>query len=359
MDQKSAPVEGSTERAPAMLRAEIAHTRAQMGATIEALHGRLNPTVLKEQALDSFHEAKATVADELKEGFAHAKELLKGELNEAKAAVKHELAAELENAKTKLSEEYRHAKATVRGATIGKVEHMVHEAKDTLRTTGHTVLDTIKANPIPATLIGAGLAWLFISVRQQRSRRFDVIEDEPQRGHILAERGFDTASNTAGGFRDKVAGAAHDAGANIASAAHTAADAVSHAAHQATESVGTFAHRAGEKAVELGKGTKRQVIRLQKGSASAYRANPIAVGAAVLAVGTAIGLAIPSTQREDALMGAKRDELFEKAQGMAHDALETVEEAGKKLVDTEMKKPQHVDGVQAASAPPDHHPRTI
>jgi len=343
-----------------MLRAEIAHTRAQMGATIEALHGRLNPSVLKEQAIDSFHEAKATVTDELKQSFADVKELLKEELSEAKAAVKQELAAELESAKTKVSEEIQNAKATVRAATIGKVEHMVHDAKDTLRTTGRTVFGTIKANPIPAALIGAGLAWMFIGARQQRSRRLDVsIKDAPDRGLALAARGFDSAMETAKDIRDKVATAASDASASIAGAAHTAADAVSHAAHQATESVSTFAHRAGEKAVELGKGTKAQAIRLQKGTASMYRANPIAIGAAVLAVGTAIGLAIPSTKREDALMGAKRDELFHKAEGIAHDALESVEEAGNKLADTETKKSNPVDGVRAAPSTNDHQPRTI
>jgi len=66
------------------LREDIAQTRASMSGTIEELHGKLNPTVLKEQVLEQFHDAS---------------DKIKAELLEAKEAVKQEVKAELQEAK--------------------------------------------------------------------------------------------------------------------------------------------------------------------------------------------------------------------------------------------------------------------
>jgi len=83
------------------IRAEIEQTRSEMSATIDAIQERLNPQNIVEQA-----------------------------------------------------------KETVREATVGRVENMVSEVKDTARETGNSVLDMIQKNPVPAAAIGLGLGWL-------------------------------------------------------------------------------------------------------------------------------------------------------------------------------------------------------
>jgi len=52
--------------------------------------------------------------------------------------------------------------------------------------------------------------------------------------------------------------------------------------------------------------------------------NPLAVGAASLALGAAIGLAIPETQRENQLLGEARDSVMDKTMGTAQDTMQKV-----------------------------------
>ncbi|MEO6576601.1 MAG: hypothetical protein ABIP89_22325, partial [Polyangiaceae bacterium] len=52
-----------------------------------------------------------------------------------------------------------------------------------------------------------------------------------------------------------------------------------------------------------------------------------------LAVGTAVGLAIPSTRREDEWMGDVRDNVLGKAQDYAQGALDRVEDVAKHVAE--------------------------
>jgi hypothetical protein len=54
------------------------------------------------------------------------------------------------------------------------------------------------------------------------------------------------------------------------------------------------------------------------------RENPMAVGAAAIAVGAAIGFAIPESQREREIIGETRDRLVDKAEEMASQKVEQV-----------------------------------
>ncbi len=101
------------------------------------------PPCSRRQALDWFHEVKATITEELKQHLTDAKTAMKVELAEVAASLKSEVKAEyeqakekvseeLQNAKQKVSEEISEAKNAMREATIGKVEHRVQNAHDTV-----------------------------------------------------------------------------------------------------------------------------------------------------------------------------------------------------------------------------------
>jgi ElaB/YqjD/DUF883 family membrane-anchored ribosome-binding protein len=51
-------------------------------------------------------------------------------------------------------------------------------------------------------------------------------------------------------------------------------------------------------------------------------ANPLVFGAVALAVGTAVGMMLPSTRREDEMFGGWRDEVVHRAQEVAGDVRE-------------------------------------
>ncbi len=129
----------------ARVREEIAATRDQMGRTLDEIHGKFNPTVLKEQALEQFHDAKDTI--------------------------KAEMRMELENAKLRMRQEVGEAKNAAYDATIGKVEHMVSNASSRVRETGTTVYVGLKSNPIPVAIAGLGIAWLVMNMRSASNGR--------------------------------------------------------------------------------------------------------------------------------------------------------------------------------------------
>ena len=55
---------------------------------------------------------------------------------------------------------------------------------------------------------------------------------------------------------------------------------------------------------------------------TAMREQPLVVGAVIIAIGAAIGAALPSTRKEDELMGKTRDRLREKAGEFGNDVID-------------------------------------
>jgi hypothetical protein len=333
----------------AAIEADIVRTRDDMSRTVNEIEERLSPAHIKEQiadvkeaAIGQYHDAKD-----------HVKADLSNEIAEAKLRVQEEV----QHAKRMLQEEMRHAKRAVHDATVGKVQHMARDAR-----TG--IMDTIRENPVPSAMIAIGLGWLLmgggksqrrddIRVRQIRGYddRFDFgsprdIDDdeygygvearEPigrrvRRGaegalHSVqhtAEGAMHSVQETAGQVVGQAQGALHDATDAASSLAHRAGEGIDHLTHDARDAAVHFANdaqRAGRRAI---RGAGRGIQRAEAGFESTLRDNPLAVGAVALAVGAAVGLALPHTEREDELMGAAKDRLLQKAEGAAHEALQT------------------------------------
>jgi len=57
------------------------------------------------------------------------------------------------------------------------------------------------------------------------------------------------------------------------------------------------------------------------------RDNPLALGVVAIAVGAAVGMAIPETDRERTMIGDAGHQLVEKAQNLAEDAIGTMRQA--------------------------------
>ena len=153
-------------------------------------------------------------------------------------------------------------------------------------------------------LIGLGAGWLAYSSLSGSSRRRspsaagfrpDRINDEPRNIGQNSSR-LNDLSNKASHLTDKVS--------NAASSAY---DSVSNTVDSAVSDAKDMANRAYSKAGEYGNAAYETYDQY-------LTENPLAVGAAALAVGVAVGLAIPSTRYEGELMGEARDQLLQKAQ---------------------------------------------
>ena len=318
-----------SEEHVADIRGNIERTRANMSDTLGALQEKLNPTVLKEK---------------LSEEFEAAKEAVKIELLEAKDALRDEV-----------REQYEHARNVVHDATIGKVEDMARHAGETMKEARTSFMDTVRENPIPAVMAGLGLAWLIMN-RRSASNRLEY--RGPMGGP--AERGMrqiaGRVQHVAHDVMDQASGMAQKVGNKADSLAHRAqgqageyVEQAEQLAHRVQDQAGEMVHYAQDHAGQMAKQARRTVL-------TTFQENPLAIGAVALALGTAVGLALPTTQIENEWMGDARDHLIERAGEVAHESLGSAKQAVEQLVRGESEQNgqnadmSHADGKKPAGA---------
>ena len=216
--------------------------------------------------------------------------------------------------------------------------------------------DSIAANPIPITLMGVGLAWMMIS--GQRSARdgdrgepaywdddLDPVEEhyagfsEEDMSYLGpeadADGGFGEGLTEAGSTAKDRIGEVGDRARNAAvQARDRARDAAAHARDRARDAgaqvrdrfgraragVAGRAHDAGERARYAGRRAKQGMLR-------SLDEQPLVLGAIVLAIGAALGAALPSTETEDELMGETRDKALRRATKVGREQAEKVRDA--------------------------------
>ena len=237
------------------------------------------------------------------------------------ADTRDELAETIDALQEKLRPANIVAEATdrVKTATTERVRHMAESAgetaQDMMRSTRQAtsgIVEGARQNPIPALMIGIGVAWLLVDRTRQDSgsrysdtrrtrdwRRVDLDDDA---GYGYAEYGSDYAS-------DRSRGASRSG-----------------------------VQRVSERAADMA-GTARTTLRrstreAQNGFQRLLRTNPLLVGAAAIVAGAAVGAALPETERENELMGETRDSVVDRAQDMARSAASTVQDVAGDAVKT-------------------------
>jgi ElaB/YqjD/DUF883 family membrane-anchored ribosome-binding protein len=168
-------------------------------------------------------------------------------------------------------------KDSVHEATIGKVKTMASNARDKAQESGRSIVETIRDNPIPAAMIAGGIGWLLFGKRRTNSFASAARELPPHPDD-------ETVRSRLASAGEKVKSGVQSAGERVASGASSVASSV---ADQA---------RAGEQKLE-----------------QTFDSNPLVLGAVAAAVGIAVGMTLPASDVESRLMGAKRDELADKA----------------------------------------------
>lgn len=92
--------------------------------------------------------------------------------------------------------------------------------------------------------------------------------------------------------------------------------------------------QARQKATRIAHGAKHQTRRAKLGFWQMMEDNPLAVGAAALAVGLLAGYAIPSTDKEDELLGETRDHFLGTVREAGQEALEKGKHIAETAIDT-------------------------
>ena len=221
------------------------------------------------------------------------------------------------------------AKVAVYKATIGKAATFMKNLSSEV--SHSSIVATAKKNPLPFILIGVGAGMLVYNTYSAKdsyssgARRLSARRDELSEGE---------SSSALGTVREKIGGLTD----SVSSTAGTAYDKVSDVADRAYSGAGEYVSQAYNKVGELGTTAKGQYDHY-------IEENPLAVGAVALALGAAVGMAIPSTRYEGQLMGNARQGLLEKAQdtatGLLDKTKQVVSEAGKTVADQTQSMIEH------------------
>ena len=215
-------------------------------------------------------------------------------------------------------------KETVREATIGKVERVMEtigevtepareamsRAGTTIKEAGTSVGNRMWKNPIPIALIGLGVGMLWM--RSRRGNGYDLSQTTRRQ------------NLSGGGQLDQTRYAGSGTGA----------------LNQVKESASDLANRSTEALSNLGSKARESASEVTTRFGQLLRENPLAVGAVAVAAGTAVGLALPSTQFESEYIGETSERLVDKAQEVARGAIDKVQDAAKQMTQPENKPPQ-------------------
>lgn len=161
----------------------------------------------------------------------------------------------------------------------------------------------LKENPIPATMVGIGLTWLMSSSRpyHQEPGKSAAVRERAEKAkgrlHETASRIHEKASHVSHsvgekihGFEEKLHGGReklHDTREGI---------------HEKREEWAATAHHVGDRA-KSGLNRANQL----------YHDQPLVLGAIGIALGAVLGAALPSTRKEDELLGPERDRILAQA----------------------------------------------
>ncbi|MGB3633841.1 MAG: DUF3618 domain-containing protein [Rubrobacteraceae bacterium] len=194
-------------------------------------------------------------------------------------------------------------------------EQASSQAKDTAKQAGSNVADTIKDNPIPAALAGAGLVglgWLIASGRDSGSQRGSR-EDSGASNYYDSRRSYYRSFNDEAEFE--------------ASSGGSGGEKAQEAAGQAREKAGELGGQLQGRASQAGDEAREKAQRAKGGLQRTLQETPLALGALALGIGAAVGFAIPGTSKEDEMMGETRDNLVEQGKRSARETRERAQSA--------------------------------
>jgi ElaB/YqjD/DUF883 family membrane-anchored ribosome-binding protein len=215
------------------------------------------------------------------------------------------------------------------------------------------LVNSVRDNPIPVALIGIGIAWLFAADRRRveyepvtrypRSVRRPVYSGMDDADYLAAQdygagttdeglmqRMASKTSDTAQGLKES----ASNVGQKISDTASAVTDRVQQAGQSARTRLQETADSAQTRMSEMGRRSQMQMERAKDRFGQMMDEQPLVLGALGLAIGAALGAAIPSTRRENEMMGSVRDDLLDRAKETAREQAETLKQSAQRVADT-------------------------
>lgn len=307
------------------LRFGIESTRSGMSETVDAIQAKLSPQNVQETAEQITERAKHAALEVAEQTTERVKQ--------AALDVSEQVAERMKQTVTQLKND---VKNEIHDATIGRVERMVDNMRDTTRGASASIMEVIKTNPIPSALVGIGLAWLYMN------------KSNGSNGSPVQQRYYPQALGQMGNQYqgEKIT-------ESVQRKADQVMDTVSEAADNVKAKAGEFVDQAQTQVTQLSSRVHDQAQEVVTRSQSMLEENPLITSALALTLGAAVGLLLPETRREDELMGEARNKLLGQVSEVAHDTMEKAQKVATEVLHvTEEKVQQEVKNQGSMSKKP-------
>lgn len=206
--------------------------------------------------------------------------------------------------------------------------------KDSAQGAVHSLVDSVKANPMPVLVIGAGLAWLIYEKR--KASDFSVDDD-------LAASASDPSFSASpkvtydpdayvdrplvyptpvSGVGDEMLDFQEGIADKASSVTGQAKEKLGEVADKARHGLETVRQRAGEVGVLAKEKTREVYEKSRERVVTTANQHPLELGLACLAVGLIAGLAMPTPDRVNRLAGAKMDRIRQRTKEAGSEILQ-------------------------------------
>jgi hypothetical protein len=272
------------------------------------------------------------------------------EEEERKRGREREMETESRKSPEEIERDLRRTRAEMED-TIEAIERKLSPGElldQTLRTLGGgpreyaaNLSQAVKLNPIPATLVGVGLAWLMAG-----SGRQPVVYEEPlvypldvEEGETgaMAKRKYGQAKGKAEAMADRVREGLGRFSQTFAGRRKAAEEQFGQAEEKVSGLAGYAGERIARARTEVG-GMAEEVggqARLRRGRAQGLlEEQPLILTGLGFTLGLALGSFLSPSETEDRLMGEYRDELMEEAKEVGREKLEEGERLAAKAGET-------------------------
>lgn len=220
-------------------------------------------------------------------------------------------------------------------------EQTRRQVSSSVRGSGSSVVDGVKRNPLPLALVGTGLGWLLVNAGTSKESRGDY--ESGQRELEGGAYGGSYAREHSYGYRpgdEYRASAERGAPRRAGSSADASRGSDRDTEYREGSSRGEQAQQAGQQAQERAEQGARKA---KGGFQKALQESPLALGAAAVGLGVAIGLSIPESEKENQMMGETRDRLKDQAEHKAQDAKERAQRVAEEAKETAKEEASNQD----------------
>lgn len=247
-------------------------------------------------------------------------------------------------------------------STAGLVDRIAEYARgsggaDFIRNLGQQVRD----NPLPVTLVGAGVAWLALSSKSRNGHKRDSRWNGSGTAHAADHNATDKvselrdrAAGSAEQLSDAVSSAAHrwgsrlkQAGATLSSTAGNMRDKTGQYGSGVGDSIAALSNQtrdAGRRGRSLGQSTAQTVV-------SAFRDNPALWGVVGVVLGTALAAALPVSEAEAEAAEKASTDIKDAAKGFAEEQYDHMREAVADVSEGTMAREPQSHAVQPDTGP--------